>query len=136
MMKGLIQYYRETAHYNEAIYQWVDRLGLVHIREMLFEEDMRTQLLKNLSSDISLLQNLSAGKTPYERMKLLTEPMLRYFRDKLHDIQSEKHMRRNARSAACNAKCSLRNKPSRHGRNTLQSALIIRRHMAVYVQKA
>lgn len=70
MMKGLIQYYRETAHYNEAIYQWVDRLGLVHIREMLFEEDMRTQLLKNLRSDISLLQNLSAGKTPYERMKL------------------------------------------------------------------
>ncbi|MGG3326110.1 NAD(P)/FAD-dependent oxidoreductase, partial [Bacillus velezensis] len=70
MMKGLIQYYRETAHYNEAIYQWADRLGLVHIREMLFEEDMRTQLLKNLRSDISLLQNLSAGKTPYERMKL------------------------------------------------------------------
>lgn len=70
MMKGLTQYYRETAHYNEAIYQWVDRLGLVHIREMLFEEDMRTQLLKNLRSDISLLQNLSAGKTPYERMKL------------------------------------------------------------------
>ena len=56
---------------------------------MLFEEDMRTQLLKNLRSDISLLQNLSAGKTPYERMKLLTEPMLRYFRDKLQDVQSE-----------------------------------------------
>lgn len=70
MMKGLIQYYRETAHYAEAVYQWVDRLGLVHIREILFEEDVRTQLVKNLHSDISLLQNPSARKTPYERMML------------------------------------------------------------------
>lgn len=58
MIKGLIQYYRETAHYAEEIHQWIDRLGIIHIREVLFEEDMRTQLLENLQSDLSLIQNL------------------------------------------------------------------------------
>jgi hypothetical protein len=46
--QSLIQYYRETAHYNEAIYQWVDRLGLVHIREMLFEDRVCQPIGKSL----------------------------------------------------------------------------------------
>ncbi|PTU26794.1 nitrite reductase large subunit [Bacillus subtilis] len=57
MIKGLIQYYRETAHYLEAVHQWMDRLGIVHIREVLFEEDLRTQLLESLHTDLSLIQN-------------------------------------------------------------------------------
>ncbi|MEC0678559.1 nitrite reductase large subunit NirB [Bacillus inaquosorum] len=57
MIKGLIQYYRETAHYEEAVHQWMDRLGIVHIREVLFEEDLRTQLLESLQTDLSLIQN-------------------------------------------------------------------------------
>ncbi|MGG3032031.1 nitrite reductase large subunit NirB [Bacillus stercoris] len=57
MIKGLIQYYRETAHYLEAVHQWIDRLGIVHIREVLFEEDLRTQLLESLHTDLSLIQN-------------------------------------------------------------------------------
>ncbi|WP_339191936.1 nitrite reductase large subunit NirB [Bacillus sp. FSL K6-1003] len=57
MMKGLLQYYRETAHYAEAVHQWIDRLGIIHIREVLFEQDLRTQLLENLQTDLSLLQN-------------------------------------------------------------------------------
>ncbi|AUS12627.1 nitrite reductase large subunit [Bacillus subtilis] len=57
MIKGMIQYYRETAHYLEAVHQWMDRLGIVHIREVLFEEDLRTQLLESLHTDLSLIQN-------------------------------------------------------------------------------
>ncbi|WP_276736389.1 nitrite reductase large subunit NirB [Bacillus sp. (in: firmicutes)] len=57
MIKGLIQYYRETAHYLEAVHQWMDRLGVVHIREVLFEEELRTQLLDSLQTDMSLIQN-------------------------------------------------------------------------------
>ena len=40
MIKGLIQYYRETAHYEEAVHQWMERLGIVHIREVLFKSCM------------------------------------------------------------------------------------------------
>ncbi|MCY8203127.1 nitrite reductase large subunit NirB [Bacillus sp. N12A5] len=58
MIKGLIQYYRETAHYEETVHQWMDRLGIVHIREVLFEEELRTQLLESLQSDLSLIQKL------------------------------------------------------------------------------
>jgi nitrite reductase (NADH) large subunit len=57
MIKGLIQYYRETAHYLEAVHQWMDRLGIVHIREVLFEEELKTQLLESLQTDLSLIQN-------------------------------------------------------------------------------
>ncbi|MCY7917313.1 nitrite reductase large subunit NirB [Bacillus vallismortis] len=57
MIKGLIQYYRETAHYLEAVHQWIDRLGIVHIREVLLEEDLRTQLLESLQTDLSMIQN-------------------------------------------------------------------------------
>ncbi|MBL3649566.1 nitrite reductase large subunit NirB [Bacillus sp. RHFS10] len=57
MIKGLVQYYRETAHYLEAVHQWMDRLGIVHIREVLFEENLGTQLLENLQTDLSLIQN-------------------------------------------------------------------------------
>ncbi|KUP32306.1 nitrite reductase large subunit NirB [Bacillus halotolerans] len=57
MMKGLLQYYRETAHYAEAVHQWIDRLGIIHIREVLFEQDLRTQLLENLQTDLSLIQD-------------------------------------------------------------------------------
>ncbi|MCO4852044.1 nitrite reductase large subunit NirB [Bacillus vallismortis] len=57
MIKGLIQYYRETAHYLEAVHQWIDRLGIVHIREVLFEEELRTQLLESLLTDLSMIQN-------------------------------------------------------------------------------
>ncbi|KAF1678804.1 nitrite reductase large subunit NirB [Bacillus sp. SKDU12] len=60
MIKGLIQYYRETAHYLEAVHQWMDRLGIVRIREELFEEYLRDQLLESLQSDLLLIQNAGA----------------------------------------------------------------------------
>ncbi|NLS42931.1 NAD(P)/FAD-dependent oxidoreductase [Bacillus subtilis] len=67
MIKGLIQYYRETAHYLEAVHQWMDRLGIVHIREVLFEEDLRTQLLESLHTDLSLIQNPTVEVGSYKK---------------------------------------------------------------------
>lgn len=67
MIKGLIQYYRETAHYLEAVHQWMDRLGIVHIREVLFEEDLRTQLLESLHTDLSLIQNPTVEAGSYKK---------------------------------------------------------------------
>ncbi|TCN26777.1 nitrite reductase large subunit NirB [Mesobacillus foraminis] len=48
---GLIQYYRETANYLEPTWKWVERLGLIHIREILFDQDIRMLLLKRLESE-------------------------------------------------------------------------------------
>lgn len=67
MIKGLIQYYRETAHYLEAVHQWIDRLGIVHIREVLFEEDLRAQLLESLQTDLSLIQNPTVEAGAYKK---------------------------------------------------------------------
>ncbi|MEC1958595.1 assimilatory nitrate reductase electron transfer subunit NasB [Bacillus subtilis] len=67
MIKGLIQYYRETAHYLEAVHQWIDRLGIVHIREVLFEEDLRAQLLESLQTDLSLIQNPTVETGAYKK---------------------------------------------------------------------
>ncbi|MGQ9010398.1 nitrite reductase large subunit NirB [Bacillus stercoris] len=67
MIKGLIQYYRENAHYLEAVHQWIDRLGIVHVREVLFEEDLRTQLLESLQTDLSLIQNPTVEAGSYKK---------------------------------------------------------------------
>ncbi|MCQ6282594.1 nitrite reductase large subunit NirB [Bacillus sp. EB600] len=52
MVTALIQYYRETASYLERSGQWIDRIGLIHIREVLFERDLRSQLNKRLEEDV------------------------------------------------------------------------------------
>ncbi|WNV80122.1 nitrite reductase large subunit NirB [Bacillus atrophaeus] len=57
MIKCLLQYYRETANYSEALHQWMSRLGIIHIREILFDQDLRIQLLDSLETDVSLIQN-------------------------------------------------------------------------------
>lgn len=46
-----IQYYRETANYLERTWQWVERVGLVHVREILFDLELRQQLLMRLEQD-------------------------------------------------------------------------------------
>ncbi|GAE27383.1 nitrite reductase [Halalkalibacter wakoensis JCM 9140] len=50
---GFIQYYRETAKYAERSWEWIDRVNLLHIREVLFDQDLRSQLLENLEHDAS-----------------------------------------------------------------------------------
>lgn len=48
---GLVQYYRETANYAERTWEWVDRVSLLHVREVLFDFELRQQLLERLEED-------------------------------------------------------------------------------------
>ena len=52
MVTAFIQYYRETASYLERSGQWIDRIGLIHIREVLFDRDLRSHLIKRLEEDV------------------------------------------------------------------------------------
>ncbi|MBV7506619.1 nitrite reductase large subunit NirB [Bacillus sp. sid0103] len=51
---AFIQYYRETANFLERTWQWIERVGLVHVREILFDQDYRQQLLLRLENDYFL----------------------------------------------------------------------------------
>ena len=51
IIAGVIQYYRETANFLERTWQWIDRIGLIHLREVLFEKELLSQLLKRLEID-------------------------------------------------------------------------------------
>ncbi|MFC4320508.1 nitrite reductase large subunit NirB [Litchfieldia salsa] len=51
MITSLIQYYRETANYLERSWQWITRLGLIHIREVLFDQELCEVLQKRLEVD-------------------------------------------------------------------------------------
>ncbi|WP_423802191.1 (2Fe-2S)-binding protein [Neobacillus sp. SAB-20_R2A] len=54
IVSGFIQYYRETANYRERTWQWLERAGLIHVREVLFDDELRQQLLKRLREDESI----------------------------------------------------------------------------------
>lgn len=60
LIRGFVQYYRETANYLERTWQWVERVGLVHVREVLFDVELRQQLLEHLAEEIALRKNLAA----------------------------------------------------------------------------
>ncbi|AGK54401.1 nitrite reductase large subunit NirB [Bacillus sp. 1NLA3E] len=53
VISGFIQYYRETGNYLERTWEWLERLGLIHVREVLFDQELRHQLLKRLDEDKS-----------------------------------------------------------------------------------
>ncbi|MCM3761703.1 nitrite reductase large subunit NirB [Alkalihalobacillus oceani] len=48
---AFIQYYRETAKYSERTWDWINRVHLLHIREVLFAPELRQQLIGNLEQD-------------------------------------------------------------------------------------
>ncbi|MQR87786.1 NAD(P)/FAD-dependent oxidoreductase [Bacillus megaterium] len=50
---SLIQYYRETGNYLETVGTWIERVGIVHVREVLFDVDNREYLMKQLSTERS-----------------------------------------------------------------------------------
>ncbi|HWO96624.1 MAG TPA: nitrite reductase large subunit NirB [Bacillus sp. (in: firmicutes)] len=50
---GFIQYYRETANYLERTWEWLERISLIHVREVLFDRELRQQLLEHLDEDKS-----------------------------------------------------------------------------------
>ncbi len=53
---GLVQYYRETANYSERTWEWVDRVSLLHVREVLFDFELRQQLLERLEEDCLMMK--------------------------------------------------------------------------------
>ncbi|WP_431800855.1 nitrite reductase large subunit NirB [Halobacillus andaensis] len=59
MILGCLQYYRKSARYLERTWQWVDRLSLVHIREVLFNQELCEDLLQTLKEDMSLSKTSS-----------------------------------------------------------------------------
>lgn len=48
---SLFQYYRQTANYDENIHDWIIRMGIVHVREILFNTEMQNLLLASLISE-------------------------------------------------------------------------------------
>ncbi|PLS02255.1 nitrite reductase large subunit NirB [Neobacillus cucumis] len=54
IIMGLIQYYRESANYLERTWQWLERVGLIHVREVLFDQEIRQELLRRLDEDLSV----------------------------------------------------------------------------------
>ncbi|OLS33547.1 nitrite reductase large subunit NirB [Bacillus sp. MRMR6] len=57
---GFVQYYRETANYHERTWEWVERVGLTHVREVLFDQELRQQLLSGLEEEIAIRKHLLA----------------------------------------------------------------------------
>lgn len=53
-IKGFLQYYRETANYLEQVGQWIERAGLIHVREVLFDDELRRQLMERLEEESRL----------------------------------------------------------------------------------
>ncbi|RCW63893.1 nitrite reductase large subunit NirB [Saliterribacillus persicus] len=48
---GFIQYYRESAHYLERTWEWINRVSMVHLREVLFNEELLHYLVESLKKD-------------------------------------------------------------------------------------
>lgn len=51
MILAFVQYYRESAHFLEPAGQWVERIGLIHIREVLFDTAIQKELLQRIKQD-------------------------------------------------------------------------------------
>lgn len=87
---ALIQYYRQSANFNEKIGTWIERAGMIHIREALFDPTIQTVLLENLKKD----QDIRKQKDDFYPLgkdgTIMTELMLKYFRDQQQKVQSEK----------------------------------------------
>jgi nitrite reductase (NADH) large subunit len=58
VISGFIQYYRETANYLERTWEWVERVGIVHVREVIFDQELRQQLLERMEKEIIMRQNI------------------------------------------------------------------------------
>ena len=59
---AFLQYYRESANYLERTSKWVERVGLEHIREVIFDLETRRQLLERLE------KALAATKDPWKEI--------------------------------------------------------------------
>ncbi|WP_138420789.1 nitrite reductase large subunit NirB [Aquibacillus sediminis] len=59
---GFIQYYRQSANYLERTWQWMERVSLVHIREVLFDQDLLQFLIEKLKTDQAQRKRLLVRK--------------------------------------------------------------------------
>ncbi|KAB8138895.1 NAD(P)/FAD-dependent oxidoreductase [Gracilibacillus oryzae] len=50
---SFIQYFRQSANYKESIANWTNRVGMIHIREVLFNKELQNLLLARLIEDQS-----------------------------------------------------------------------------------
>ncbi|WP_277678833.1 nitrite reductase large subunit NirB [Gracilibacillus dipsosauri] len=48
MLLALLQYYRQSAKFNEPISTWINRMGIIHVREILFNKELQNLLLATL----------------------------------------------------------------------------------------
>nr|WP_245747459.1 nitrite reductase large subunit NirB [Anaerobacillus alkalidiazotrophicus] len=62
LISAFIQYYRETANYLETTGEWLDRIGLIHVREVLFDEELCNVLLTRLEMETSTQRKSPALK--------------------------------------------------------------------------
>ncbi|MGG1573918.1 nitrite reductase large subunit NirB [Fictibacillus sp. NRS-1165] len=57
MAAAFLQYYRETANYLERTSKWIERVGLEHVREVLFDEESRSQLVERIEEALVYTQD-------------------------------------------------------------------------------
>ncbi|MDP5275043.1 nitrite reductase large subunit NirB [Chengkuizengella axinellae] len=55
--EAYLQYYRETGVYGERTSEWVDRLGVQHIQDILLDEEKREELCARMDTALSVLKD-------------------------------------------------------------------------------
>ncbi|MED1470739.1 nitrite reductase large subunit NirB [Bacillus salipaludis] len=58
MISVLIQYYRESAKFMEQIGKWLEQVGLIHVREVIYDDELRQQLLERLDEEVLIRKRL------------------------------------------------------------------------------
>jgi nitrite reductase (NADH) large subunit len=75
MTAAFLQYYRETANYLERTSKWVERVGLEHIREVIFDKENRKKLIDRIE------ETLAATKDPWKDIIEDKEKQEKLFKD-------------------------------------------------------
>ncbi|QDI91718.1 NAD(P)/FAD-dependent oxidoreductase [Salicibibacter halophilus] len=60
LVLALLQYYRQAASYRETLPRWVTKVGIIHVREIVLDNDFRNRLIKQLKTDASINENKTA----------------------------------------------------------------------------
>jgi len=55
--EAYLQYYRETGKYGERTSEWVNRLGIAHVREVVENEERRKELCARMEATLSVTQD-------------------------------------------------------------------------------
>jgi nitrite reductase (NADH) large subunit len=55
--EAYLQYYRETGNYGERTSEWVERLGIEHVREVMKNEERRKELCAHMDTALSVTKD-------------------------------------------------------------------------------